>query len=145
MSSLNRIIKKGKDKKRKKVSRKIISGSPQKKGVCRKFVERTPRKPNSATRNTAKVYIFSKKRLISAYIPGIAHTLQKNGNVLIRGGGGKDIPGMQYSLIRGKFDFHGIPGLYRKQSRSRYGVKFNKEIHRVTEKDKRYIKKRFWS
>ncbi len=73
----------------------------------------------------------------------MGHTLQKFANVLVRGGSIKDLPGMKYTLVRGKFDFHGLPSKYRRQSRSRYGVKFDKNYHKISIKDKRYIKRRY--
>jgi len=145
MSSLNYLVKHKKIKKPRKEKRKDLEHCPQKKGMCKKLVTRTPRKPNSALRETAKVWLFSNKKTVFAYIPGIGHTLQKFGNVLIRGGGAKDVPVLKYSLIRGKYDFHPLPGKYRRQSRSRYGVKFDKKYHKITQKDRRYIKKRYWS
>jgi small subunit ribosomal protein S12 len=39
----------------------------------------------------------------------------------MRGGRVKDLPGVKYHLIRGKFDFSGIKN--RKTSRSKYGTK----------------------
>jgi small subunit ribosomal protein S12 len=41
--------------------------------------------------------------------------------VLIRGGRVKDLPGMKYKCIRGKYDLKPVQG--RKQARSKYGVK----------------------
>lgn len=41
----------------------------------------------------------------------------------MRGGRVKDLPGIKYHLVRGKFDFLGL--LNRKTSRSKYGTKKN--------------------
>ena len=49
------------------------------------------------------------------------HTLKEYSTVLIRGGRVKDLPGIKYHLIPGKFDFLGIKN--RKPSRSKYGTK----------------------
>ena len=99
-----------------------LEGSPQKKGVCLKVFTRTPKKPNSALRKVARLKISTKKK-ISAYIPGEGHTLQQYSTVLMRGGRVKDLPGIKYHLVRGRFDFVGIKS--RKVSRSKYGTKKN--------------------
>lgn len=93
---------------------------PQKKGICKKFVLRTPKKPNSALRKIVKVSL-SNRKLVYAYIPGEGHNLQEYSSILMRGGRVKDMPGIKYHLIRGKLDFEGLPG--RISSRSKYGVK----------------------
>ena len=56
-----------------------------------------------------------------AYIPGEGHNLQEYATVLMRGGRVKDLPGIKYSLIRGKLDLSGL--VTRKTSRSKYGTK----------------------
>jgi len=66
---------------------------------------------------------FDKKK-ISAYIPGEGHTLQQYSTVLMRGGRVKDLPGIKYHLIRGKYDFLGLKN--RRQARSKYGTKIPK-------------------
>lgn len=93
---------------------------PQKKGVCAKIVIRTPKKPNSALRKVAALKLFSTSRRVFAYIPGETHTLKQYSIVLMRGGRVKDLPGMKYHLIRGKFDLLGLKN--RKTSRSKYGM-----------------------
>jgi len=100
-----------------------LEGSPQKKGVCLKVFTRTPKKPNSALRKVARLRISTKKK-ISAYIPGEGHTLQQYSTVLMRGGRVKDLPGIKYHLVRGKYDFLGLKN--RRQARSKYGTKMPK-------------------
>jgi len=95
---------------------------PQKKGVCLKVFIVTPKKPNSALRKVARIRLSNKKR-VTAYIPGEGHNLQQYSTVLMRGGRVKDLPGIKYHLIRGKYDFIGIKN--RKVSRSKYGTKKN--------------------
>lgn len=80
----------------------------------------TPRKPNSALRKIARVRL-SNKIEITAYIPGIGHSLAEHGIVLVRGGRVKDLPGVKYHIVRGKYDSTGVEN--RKQGRSRYGTK----------------------
>ncbi len=94
---------------------------PQKKGMCQRVYEMTPRKPNSALRKVARV-MLSNFRKIHAYIPGVGqNNLQKHSNVLVRGGRVKDLPGMKYTMIRGKLDFRRLDG--RENARSKYGGK----------------------
>ena len=94
--------------------------SPQKKGICLKVFLRTPKKPNSALRKLGKLKLTN-GRIVTAYIPGEGHKLQDYSTVLIRGGRVKDLPGIKYSMIRGKLDLLGLKN--RKTSRSKYGTK----------------------
>lgn len=91
-----------------------------KRGVVTLVKTVTPRKPNSALRKVARVRL-SNKIEVTAYIPGIGHTLAEHGIVLVRGGRVKDLPGVQYHIVRGKYDAAGVIG--RRQGRSRYGTK----------------------
>ena len=94
--------------------------SPQKRGVCTRVTTMTPKKPNSALRKYARVRLTNGME-VTAYIPGIGHTLQEHSTVLIRGGRVKDLPGVRYHIIRGTLDATGVQG--RMQARSRYGAK----------------------
>lgn len=80
----------------------------------------TPKKPNSALRKVARVRL-SNKQEVTVYIPGIGHELAEHSIVLIRGGRVKDLPGVKYHIVRGKFDTSGVIG--RKKARSKYGTK----------------------
>ncbi len=80
----------------------------------------TPRKPNSALRKVARVRL-SNKQEVTAYIPGEGHDLAEHSIVLVRSGRIKDLAGVRYTIVRGKFDTKGVVG--RKTSRSRYGTK----------------------
>lgn len=93
--------------------------SPFKRGVCTRVTTKTPRKPNSAIRKIARVRLSNGKE-ITAYIPGIGHNLQEHSVVLVRGGRVKDI-GVQYTIVRGKYDATGVSA--RRMGRSRYGAK----------------------
>ena len=93
--------------------------SPFKRGVCTRVTTKTPRKPNSAIRKIARVRLTNGQE-ITAYIPGMGHTLQEHSVVLVRGGRVKDI-GVNYTIVRGKYDATGVEG--RNNSRSRYGTK----------------------
>jgi small subunit ribosomal protein S12 len=94
--------------------------SPFKRGVVLSVRTMTPKKPNSALRKVARVR-FSNKQEVTAYIQGEGHELAEHAIVLVRGGRVKDLPGVKYHIIRGKFDTTGVVG--RKTARSRYGTK----------------------
>ena len=96
------------------------TNSPQKRGVCTRVTTMTPKKPNSALRKYARVRL-SNGIEVTAYIPGIGHSLQEHSVVLIRGGRVKDLPGVRYHIVRGTLDSNGVAN--RKQSRSKYGAK----------------------
>lgn len=106
---------------KKKLSRSsALEEAPQKKGVCLKVFTKTPKKPNSALRKVARLRLSTAKK-VTVYIPGEGHTLQEYSTVLMRGGRVKDLPGVKYHLIRGKYDFLGLKN--RRQARSKYGTK----------------------
>ncbi|MFN4212363.1 MAG: 30S ribosomal protein S12 [Microgenomates group bacterium] len=134
MSTINQLVKKGRKKRSKKsraaalkvafnaIKRKYVKlESPQKRGVCTVVRTMTPKKPNSALRKVARVRL-SNKMEVTAYIQGIGHNLAEHSIVLVRGGRVKDLPGVKYHIVRGKFDAAGVVG--RKTSRSKYGTKF---------------------
>jgi small subunit ribosomal protein S12 len=133
MPTLSQLAKKGRTKKEKKVRstglRKIFNArervykdlnSPQKRGVVTLVKTMTPKKPNSALRKVARVKL-SNRTEVTAYIQGIGHSLSEHGIVLVRGGRVKDLPGVKYHIVRGKYDLQGVEG--RKRSRSKYGTK----------------------
>lgn len=94
--------------------------SPQKRGVVTLVKTMTPKKPNSALRKVARVKLSNKSE-VTAYIQGVGHTLSEHGIVLVRGGRVKDLPGVKYHIVRGKFDLAGV--VDRHTSRSKYGTK----------------------
>ena len=114
MTTLNQSLKKKKKKKINKIK------FPQKRGFCKKIFTKSPKKPNSAIRKVANVKLVTKKNIL-CYIPGEGHNLQEHSTVLVRGGRVKDLPGVNYHLIRGVYDL--LPVHNRKTSRSKYGVK----------------------
>lgn len=95
-------------------------GAPYKRGVCTKVTTMTPKKPNSALRKVARVRL-SNGTEVTAYIPGEGHNLQEHSIVMIRGGRVKDLPGVRYHIVRGRYDTAGVDG--RTRSRSKYGTK----------------------
>jgi small subunit ribosomal protein S12 len=97
-----------------------LLGCPQVRGTVVRFRILTPRKPNSARRPTIKVKLVNKKR-ITAHVPGKENTMRKHASVLIRGGGARDLPGVNYTSCRGVYDLSGVPN--KRRRRSIYGVK----------------------
>ncbi len=133
MPRINQLIKKGRKKVTKKTKAVALQRgfnslknkptrypSPFKRGVCTKVTTMTPKKPNSALRKIARVRLTNGME-VTAYIPGMGHTLQEHSVVMLRGGRVKDLIGVRYSVVRGVLDATGVEG--RKQSRSRYGAK----------------------
>ncbi len=137
MSTINQLVKNG----RKKVSgraksvvlkrgfnvlqnKPITYPSPFKRGVCINVKTMTPKKPNSALRKIARVRLTNGME-VTAYIPGIGHNLQEHSVVMLRGGRVKDLPGVQYHIVRGVLDAGGVEN--RHQQRSKYGAKRGKK------------------
>ena len=133
MPTFNQLVRKGRETSVKKSTAPALqvgfnslkkkatdTSAPQKRGVCTTVKTMTPKKPNSALRKMARVRLTNGVE-VSAYIPGIGHTLQEHSVVLIRGGRVKDLPGVRYHIIRGALDASGVAN--RNQSRSKYGAK----------------------
>jgi small subunit ribosomal protein S12 len=120
MPTINQLVRKGRETKRKKTKSPALRQCPQKRGVCTRVMTFTPKKPNSALRKVARVRLTNGIE-VTAYIPGIGHNLQEHSAVLIRGGRVKDLPGVRYHIIRGTLDTLGVND--RKKSRSKYGTK----------------------
>lgn len=133
MPTINQLIRRGRPSKPKKYKASALrknynarerlmseSPNPQKRGVCTIVKTMTPKKPNSALRKVARVRL-SNRQEITAYIMGEGHNLVEHSIVLVRGGRVKDLPGVKYHIVRGKFDTAGVAN--RKTSRSKYGVK----------------------
>ena len=133
MPTLNQLAKRGRRRKTKKSRviglRRLFNAkdriytevnSPQKRGVVTLVKTMTPRKPNSALRKVARVKLSNRSE-VTAYIQGVGHSLSEHGIVLVRGGRVKDLAGVKYHIVRGKYDLMGVEG--RKSSRSKYGAK----------------------
>lgn len=133
MPTVSQLVRKGRKKTIKKTKKAALRrwfnakdrkfsemASPFKRGVVLQVRTMTPKKPNSALRKVARVR-FSNKQEVTAYIPGEGHELAEHSIVLVRGGRVKDLPGVKYTIIRGRYDTQGVVG--RKSSRSRYGTK----------------------
>ncbi|MCB9684541.1 MAG: 30S ribosomal protein S12 [Alphaproteobacteria bacterium] len=120
MPTINQLVRKGRERIRRKSTAPALKGSPQKRGVCTRVYATTPKKPNSALRKVARVRLTNGIE-VTSYIPGEGHNLQEHNSVLIRGGRVKDLPGVRYHIIRGPLDAHGVND--RRQGRSKYGTK----------------------
>jgi len=132
MPTVNQLVKKRRTKSAKKLkaaalarsfnvlkNKPVYYPSPFKRGVCVKVTTKTPKKPNSAIRKIARVRLTNGME-ITAYIPGIGHSLQEHSVVMIRGGKVKDI-GVRYTIVRGVLDTGGVET--RRKGRSLYGAK----------------------
>ena len=133
MPTINQLIKrkrKNRIKKSKSIALKMSFNSlkrrynktnnPLKRGVCTIVKTMTPKKPNSALRKVARVRL-SNKMEVTAYIQGVGHNLAEHSIVLVKGGRVKDLPGVKYHIVRGKYDTAGVDK--RVTSRSKYGTK----------------------
>jgi small subunit ribosomal protein S12 len=125
MPTINQLIRKEREKAKKKNKTPALQGSPQKRGVCVRVYTTTPKKPNSALRKVARVRLTNGIE-VTSYIPGVGHNLQEHSVVLIRGGRVKDLPGVRYHIIRGTMDTAGVDD--RRRGRSKYGAKKPKGI-----------------
>ena len=123
MVTINQLVNKNCRTLKDKSKPYLLRGRPQLKGVCLKVYTTKPKKPNSAIRKIAKVRLLSIKKNVIAYIPGHGHNLQEHSTVMIRGGRVKDLPGVQYHIIRGKYDFTGSERIERGKRRSKFGRK----------------------
>lgn len=141
MPTISQLVRKGRKKITKKVKatalrrsfnarerRMVVTTNPQKRGVVLLVKTMTPRKPNSALRKVARVRL-SNQQEVTAYIQGEGHVLAEHGIVLVRGGPVKDLPGVKYHLVRGKFDLAGVEG--RKRGRSKYGTRVGGVVQKV--------------
>ena len=95
---------------------------PQFKGIIIRIRIATPKKPNSARRPVCRVMLTkNRNNYCVSHIPGGKHNLRKHSVVLISGVGARDLPGVNYSCIKGKFDFSNSS--FKNRRRSIYGIK----------------------
>ena len=133
MPTVSQLVRKGRKKSAKKTKKAALrrwfnakdrkfgeAPAPFKRGVVVQVRTMTPKKPNSALRKVCRVRL-SNKQEVTVYVPGEGHQLAEHSVVLVRGGRVKDLPGVKYTLVRGRYDTGGVVG--RKTSRSLYGTK----------------------
>ena len=109
MPTIQQLVRKGRQSKRRKEATPALKGAPQRRGVCTRVYTTTPKKPNSAMRKVARVRLTNGKE-VNAYIPGEGHNLQEHSIVLVRGGRVKDLPGVRYHIVRGALETAGVEG-----------------------------------
>jgi ribosomal protein S12 len=131
LPTLNQSLIFKKTRKIKKNRATNLKTQPQIRGIVMKLRIQTPKKPNSARRPVVKVGLRNMNRVI-AHIPGLGHNLRKHSEVLLGGVGCKDLPGINYTCIKGVYDFAG--SLKKLKRRSIYGTKlpnrFKKKLRR---------------
>ena len=144
MPTINQLVNK------KRVSKKInlkktpaLEQNPHKHGTCISVFTKTPRKPNSALRKVAKVRLVN-SRIISVYIPGEGHNISRFSDVLVAGRRIRDLPGVKYGALRGKFDLSDVRD--KRNGRSKYGCSKEKKelLDLSTKKRNRNLKNRFY-
>ncbi len=137
MPTINQLVRKPRKAKREKKKHLALStnfnplknkykraNNPFKRAVCIQVKTMTPKKPNSALRKVARVRL-SNGMEVTAYIPGEGHNLQEHSVVMVKAGRKRDLPGVKYIVVRGKYDAAGVKG--RKKARSKYGTKKSDE------------------
>jgi small subunit ribosomal protein S12 len=111
--------------------------NPQAAGYVYRLRIVTPRKPNSARRPAVKAVLNNGKWPV-VHIPGIGHNLRKHSDILIRGRGPRDLPGVRHSCLRGVYDFLGVKDKNRR--RSIYGVsRPQHKINKIRKKFRKYL------
>ena len=125
MLTKNQILKIYKTKKKSKNRSTLLTKQPHIRGVVTRLRLATPKKPNSARRPVVHIQIYSKKKSRVSHIPGGGHTIRKHSEVLLCGNGVRDLPGVNYTCVRGVYDFSG--SLVKNRRRSIYAVKLSTE------------------
>jgi small subunit ribosomal protein S12 len=122
MPTLRQLAVKGRRHKVRRCTVAALKGAPQRKGIIIKLGITTPKKPNSAKRKYARVGVMYSDKVISAHPPGEGETyLHEHSVVMVEGGSPPDVPGINYSLIRGCYDFRVPESFGRKNRRSKFG------------------------
>src|SRR6476469_7998395 len=98
LPTVNQLVRKGRKAAKAKTKTPALAGAPQKRGVCTRVMTQTPRKPNSALRNVARVRLTNGAE-VGAYLPGHAHSRHEHSVVLVGGGSRKVLPGYRYRII----------------------------------------------
>jgi len=99
MPTINQLVRKSRQQKRRFSKSPVLEKSPFKQGVCLIVRTMTPKKPNSALRKITRVRLSNGKE-VTVYIPGEGHNLQEHSIVLVRGGRVRDLPGVRYQVSR---------------------------------------------
>jgi len=121
MVTINQNLRTARVKKLKYSNTIKLLKNPSKKAICARVLTISPKKPNSANRCVIKATLTQNLSKLIAKVPGEKHSLQQHSTVLIRGARVRDLIGVSYAAIRGKYDLVGVAN--RKTKRSRFGVK----------------------
>ena len=100
----------------------VLGGSPQKRVVVHRIYTEKPKKPNSAKRAVVRARLLGSERHLRVKLPGPGTgKLARYAQVLIRGAHPRDLPGIRYSIIRGKIGSQ--PNFLRRKARSKHGLR----------------------
>jgi small subunit ribosomal protein S12 len=104
-----------------------IKKKPQARGRVLKNLVLNPRKPNSAVRKALKLNLFNKKFNISK-VPGSGKLPTKHAVVLFRGGGFRDTPNVNFTVIRGALEC--LPLFEKLRKRSLFGTPKSNKLYK---------------
>ena len=125
MATVRQLSFYGRIQKRRRCAVAALMHAPHRKGVITKVGTTTPKKPNSAKRKYAKVRIMVSNKVVFCHIPGNGpYFIQEYSIVLVEGGNPPDVPGINYTLIRGVYDFDQPEIFIRKNRRSKFGTRW---------------------
>jgi small subunit ribosomal protein S12 len=113
-----------------------LNKSPHRKGTVMRLRICTPRKPNSARRPVVKGVLSTFKKVL-AHIPGSGHTLRRHSRILISGNAARDLPVVNYTCIRGVYDFEPLSN--KRFRRSIYGVSLPSELRKHVRRNIRHL------
>lgn len=124
MATIRQSAIKGRKQKRRRDAVAALKGAPMRQAVVMKMAITTPRKPNSAKRKYAKIRVLISNKVVHAHIPGQGQSyIQEYSTVMVEGGSPPDVPGVNYTLIRGLYDFEHVEVFGRRKRRSKFGTK----------------------
>jgi len=113
------------EQKRRRCIAAALVNAPHRRGIVTKIGTTTPKKPNSAKRKFAKVRIMLTNKIVFCHIPGTGpFFIQEYSVVMVEGGNPPDVPGINYTLIRGLYDFDQPEIFIRKKRRSKFGTRW---------------------
>lgn len=113
--TVNKLIKSGRRKVRRPIS--FLNRNPQMAITVKSVLTISPRKPNSASRKIAKGRTSTGRNITAALRGGRAlESVQVHGVVLVQGKGPKDLPSVNYRVIRGCRDCRGEVGRINRRS-----------------------------
>lgn len=105
-----------------------LDGCPQKRAILVKVYQTVPKKPNSSNRKIVKARIPGNRKYFRAAVSGQGHNLAEHATVLFKANRVRDIPGVHYRLIRGPQDFLAVEKFKRRNARSKYGIRLEREL-----------------